>query len=253
MSSAWAVVTGGSSGLGVAFAERCASEGANVLLSARSADKLDEVAESLRHRHGVRAETVAADLGDGTQRGRLIEAMGGRDIAYLFNNAGFGTMGPFAEAEAGRVMDELNLNVLALTELSRAVVDGMVERGRGAIVNVASTAAFQAIPTMAVYAASKAYVLRFSIALWEELRTTGVRVTAICPGPTDTAFFTHAGNDSVMERRRTPQQVVETTFDALARHRPYAVDGARNAAMAFATRFAPTGLQARLARLVATH
>lgn len=253
MSSAWAVITGGSSGLGAAFAERCAAEGAHVLLAARSGDKLDEVADRIRRRHGVQAETVVADLGEVDQRAALIDAMGGREIAYLFNNAGFGTMGPFSESDPGRVAAELNLNVLALTELSRAVVAGMVERGSGAIVNVASTAAFQAIPTMAVYAASKAYVLRFSIALWEELHATGVRVTAICPGPTDTAFFANAGDDSVMGRRRTPDQVVETTFRALAQHRPYAVDGSRNAAMAFATRFAPTGLQAKLARRVATH
>lgn len=252
MSNSWAVVTGGSSGLGVAFAERVASKGTNVLLAARSVDRLDEVAADLRRRFRVETETVAADLGDATQRGRLIEAIDGRDVGYLVNNAGFGTIGEFADAEPRRIANELNLNVLALTELSRAVAPGMIRRRRGAIINVASTAAFQPIPTMAVYAASKAYVLRFSIALWEELRHTGVRAMAICPGPTDTAFFANAGNDTVMSKRRTPDQVVDTTFQALKRHRPYAVDGANNAAMAFATRLAPARLQAKLAKLVAT-
>lgn len=237
----------------MAFAEHLAAEGTNVLLSARSADRLEAVAADLRARFGVQAEAVPADLADQEQRAALVDAMQGRDVSHLINNAGFGTMGDFADADPARISSELNLNVVALTELSRAAVPGMIARGSGAIVNVASTAAFQAIPTMAVYAASKAYVLRLSIALWEELRPTGVRVTAICPGPTETEFFANAGNDAVMSRRRTPRQVVDTTFTALKRHRPYAVDGASNAAMAFATRLAPTGLQARLARLIATN
>ena len=168
MSSSWAVVTGASSGLGEAYAEHVASLGTNVLLSARRSDKLEEVASGLRERFNVDTETVAADLGDRDQRGLLIEAMRGRDLAYLINNAGFGTLGEFAGADPERMVDELNLNVLALTDLSRAAVPGMIERGRGAIINVASSAAFQPMPTMAVYAASKAYVLRFTTALWDE-------------------------------------------------------------------------------------
>ena len=106
---------------------------------------------------------------------------------------------------------------------------------------------------MAVYAASKAYVLRLTIALWSELHPTGVRALAICPGPTETEFFANAGNDAVMADRRTPAQVVDTTFTALKQHRPYVVDGVRNTVMAFATRLAPTRLQAKLAEFVATH
>ena len=252
MSRTWAVVTGASSGLGVAFAERIASEGVSVILSARSADRLDAVGADLRSRYGVETETVAADLGDRSQRRLLVEAMQGRDLSYLVNNAGFGTIGEFAEADPDRIYDELNLNVVALTKLSRAAVPGMVARGHGAIINVASTAAFQPLPTMAVYAASKSYVLNFSIALWEELRTTGVRAMAICPGPTDTEFFSKAGDDLVLAKRRTPRQVVDTTFRTLAQHRPYAVDGARNTALAFATRFAPAAFQARAARFLAS-
>ncbi|HMR14003.1 MAG TPA: SDR family NAD(P)-dependent oxidoreductase, partial [Arachnia sp.] len=115
------------------------------------------------------------------------------------------------------------------------------------------TAAFQPIPTMAVYAASKAYVLRFSMALWDELKDSGVRVLAICPGPTETAFFANAGNENAMSNRRTPEQVVDTTFEALRRNRPFVIDGASNGALAFATRFAPTGLTLALARRIATH
>lgn len=253
MNNAWAVVTGASSGLGVAFADRIASEGVGVVLVARREDKLREVAADLRRRRGVDTDVVAADLS--TQEGvqKVIDAMEGRELAYLVNNAGFGTLGDFEQADESRIASELNLNVVALTQLSRAAAPGMVERGRGAIINVASTAAFQPIPRMAVYAASKAYVLRLTIALWSELHPTGVRALAICPGPTETEFFANAGNDAVMADRRTPAQVVDTTFTALKQHRPYVVDGVRNTVMAFATRLAPTRLQAKLAEFVATH
>ncbi|NHB85481.1 SDR family oxidoreductase [Tessaracoccus sp. HDW20] len=252
MSRTWAVVTGASSGLGVAFAERIASEGVNVVLSARSADRLDALGADLRSRYGVETATVAVDLGVREQRDVLIEVMADKPLSYLVNNAGFGTIGEFVDADPDRIFDELNLNVVALTKLSRAAVPGMVARGHGAIINVASTAAFQPLPTMAVYAASKSYVLNFSIALWEELRTTGVRAMAICPGPTDTEFFQKAGDDNVLARRRTPQQVVDTTFRTLGQHRPYAIDGARNSALAFANRFAPAWFQAKAARFLAS-
>lgn len=253
MSRSWAVVTGASSGLGVAYAERVASMGTNVVLSARRADLLESVAADLRERFNVDTRTVTADLGDQDQRHTLIAELQELDVAYLINNAGFGTMGEFAEADPDRMADELNLNVVALTDLTRAAVPGMIARRRGAVINVASSAAFQPVPNMAVYAASKAYVLRFTTALWDELRPTGVRALAICPGPTDTSFFTNAGNDEVMSNRRTPSQVVDTTFKALRQHRPYIVDGGGNVAMAFATRFAPAGLQTKLAKLVATN
>lgn len=243
---------GASSGLGVEFAERLAADGANVLLVARRADLLEAVAERVRSHFGVLAETHPADLTDPAQRAALVTRMAELDVSHLVNNAGFGTMGAFAEIEPERMSQEMELNMVALTELTRAVVPGMVARGSGAIIQVASTAAFQPIPTMAVYAATKAYVKRLGVALWEELRETGVRVVVICPGPTETEFFATAGDDAVMRRRRTPAQVVETTMRALAAHRPLVVDGLPNAAMALATRLAPVALQARLARVVAS-
>lgn len=252
MSNSWALVTGASSGLGVAYARRLASEGVGVVLAARSEDKLQAVADELRAL-GVEARVVPTDLTDRESRSRLIDACRDLPLSHLINNAGFATMGDFLDAEPGRISREMELNMVALTELTRALAPGMVERGRGAIVNVASTAAFQPIPTMAVYAASKAYVMNLSVALWQELHSTGVRVLAICPGPTETEFFANAGNESVMGRRRTPEQVVETTWAALRAHRPVVVDGADNKVMAFATRLAPLRLQAFLARQVATH
>ena len=253
MSNSWAVVTGASSGLGVAYAEHLAAEGVGVVLVARSADKMEKVAAGLRERHGVETLVLPVDLTDRNARAGLVERLSGLEISYLVNNAGFGTLGHFHEIEPGRIASELELNVVALTELTRAVLPGMLARRRGAIINVSSTGGFQPIPEMAVYAASKSYVLRFTVGLWGELKDTGVRAIAICPGPTETDFFANAGNDAVMSRRRSPEEVVATTFDGLAKHRPFVVDGALNKAMAFANRLAPASVQAAIARRIATH
>ena len=253
MSKSWAVVTGASSGLGVAYAERLAADGANVVLVARSADKMEKVAGSLRAQHGVDTLVLAVDLTDRAARAEVVELLKERDVSHLINNAGFGTIDSFHEISEERILSELELNVVALTELSRAAVPGMLSRGRGAIINVSSTAAFQAIPEMAVYAAAKAYVLRFTSALWGELKTTGVRALAVCPGPTETEFFANAGRASAMRRRRTPEQVVDATFDALGRHRPFVVDGTINKVLAFTNRLVPVDLQVAVARHVATH
>lgn len=247
MSSAWAVVTGASAGLGTHYAERLAQEGSDLVLAARNTERLEEVAGDLRRRHGVRVEVRGVDLSTESARAGFVEEIRSMPVHTLINNAGFGSVGDFVELDAGRVAREVSLNAGALTELSHAVAGPMVARGRGAIVNVASTAAFQAMPGMAVYAATKNYVLQFSVGLWAELHDTGVRVLAVCPGPTDTSFFANAGNDSVLRRRRRPEQVIDTTFRALAAHRPFVVDGARNAIVAFSNRLVPRSLSARLA------
>lgn len=252
MSTTWAVVTGASGGLGEAFAHELAGQGSNVVLVARQVDQLERVAADLRQR-GVETMVLPADLTDAAARADLIHALEGLEVHTLVNNAGFGSMGDLAGLDAGRITREVELNVLALTELTRAVLPAMVERDRGAIINVASTAAFQPIPGMTTYAATKAYVLSFSNALWGELRGTGVRVVCICPGPTETGFFDAAGNGNVMKDRRAPGDVVATTFAALRTRQPYAVDGARNRLLAHATRFVPTALAVRLSQWVASH
>lgn len=249
----WAVVTGASSGLGEGYAVRLAEQGANLILVARSADRLQDLAERLRSRHRVEVRVMACDLTDRTARAGLIDKLRGLEVHTLVNNAGFGSLGPFADLPEERISAELELNVVALTELTRTVLPGMRGRDRGAIINIASTAAFQPIPGFATYAAGKAYVLRLSVALWAELRDTGIRVLAVCPGPTDTSFFDRAGDDRVMSRRRSVEQVVATSFEALGRRRPYVVDGVRNSLLAEATRFAPVGLATRMAAWVARH
>lgn len=250
MTKEWAVVTGASAGLGIAFAEHLAKQGSDIILAARRQDKLEEVADKLAHRHGIRTEVRAVDLASETGRADFVEEIHATPVHTLVNNAGFGSVGKFAELAPARLAQETSLDVGALTELSRAVVEGMIGRRRGAIINVASTAAFQPIPDMAVYAAAKSYVLQFTIALWHELYATGVRAVAICPGPTDTEFFANAGDDGVLTQRRRPDQVVETAFKALEEHRPFAIDGARNRVLALANRFAPRSVQARVAKMV---
>lgn len=247
MQRQWAIVTGASAGLGVHYAERLAQEGSDLVLAARSTDRLEHVAGDLRRRHGVQVVVRGVDLASEASRAEFVNEVRSTDVHTLVNNAGFGTVGDFAELDAGRVQQEVSLNAGALTELSHAVVAPMVARGRGAIINVASTGAFQAMPGMSVYSATKAYVLQFSVGLWSELHSTGVRVVAVCPGPTDTSFFANAGDDAVLRRRRQPQQVIDTTFKALAQHRPFVVDGPRNRLVAFSNRLVPRSLAARIA------
>ena len=251
--SSWAVITGASSGLGEAFTRHLAATGSDVVLVARNEQAMRKIAAEVERAHNVQTMVVPTDLADGAQRAGLIGKLDELEVHTLVNNAGFGTLGRLAELERGRISDEIEVNVTALTELSHAVIPQMLQRDRGAIVNVASTAAFQPVPEMATYAATKSYVLNFSNALWGELRGTGVRVVCICPGPTETGFFENLGDESVMSNRRRPQDVIATTFRALDKRQPYAVDGARNKLLAQAGRFVPTTLALRIANWVATH
>ncbi len=239
----WAVITGASGGLGRGFAERLASDGLDLILVARSVGVLEELATELRSRHHVQVDVLPCDLSDAEARAALVADLAERDIEVLVNNAGFGTVGDFVGADPARVTEEVTLNVLALTELTRAVTPGMVARGRGAVVNVASTAAFQALPGMGVYAATKTYVLSFSQALWAELRPAGVTVLALCPGPTETRFFSYAGDDGMLSRRRTVDDVIDTCFDALAAGKPYVIDGLYNNLLALVSYVAPTRIR----------
>lgn len=185
-----ALVTGASAGIGRELAARIAADGWRVALVARRRDRLLALADELGSRHGAEVHAVSADLSDdgGPERVQAALAELGFEVDLLVNNAGFGTWGPFAAQCLESQLDMLRVNVLALTELTGRFLPPMRERGRGRVLNVASTAAFQPGPRMAVYYASKAYVLHFSEALHEELRGSGVTVTTLCPGPTVTEF-----------------------------------------------------------------
>lgn len=250
--SSWAVVTGASGGLGEAYARELASQGSDVVLVARSADKLERLAAELSARHGVETLVLPCDLSDRRARSALLESLKDQSIHTLVNNAGFGSMGLLADLGRQRITDEVEVNVVALTELTHAVLPRMLADGRGAIINVASTAAFQPLPKMATYAATKSFVLSFTCGLWGELRGTGVRAVCICPGPTDTSFFENAGDATVMKQRRRPEQVVATTFAGLRADKPYVVDGPGNTMLSVAARFVPTRLLVRVAGRIAT-
>src|SRR3954447_4236947 len=193
-----ALITGASAGIGLELARLFAAGGYDLVLVARSAGRLEELAGELRSRHGVTVRALAKDLARPESPEEIFRDLEAAGVAVdvLVNNAGFGTFGPFAETDLGQELEELQLNVVTLTHLAKKFLPGMLARRRGGILNVGSTAGFQPGPWMAVYYATKAYVLSFSEALAEELGGTGVTVSVLCPGPTQTEFQQRAGMDS---------------------------------------------------------
>ncbi len=202
LTGSWALVTGASSGIGEELARQLAPQGAHLVLTARSRDKLSALADELGARHGIQTRVVVADLarpGGADELSRDVAALG-VDVDHLINNAGFGAAGPFTELDGTRQADMVRVNCEALVTLSHAFLPGMLRRGRGGVLFVASTAAYQPMPYMATYAATKAFVLSFSYALAEEVADRGVTVTALCPGPVPTGFQQTAGITPGMER-----------------------------------------------------
>lgn len=225
------LITGASTGIGRAFAERIAADGGDLVLVARSSDALAALAGELAQRHGVRAVAVPHDLDAPGAAAALAERLTAEGLVVdaLINNAGLGIHGDLTTQPLTAVTTQVTVNVTSLTELTAVLLPGMLERHRGAVINVASTAAFQPLPHMSVYGATKAYVLSFSRALWRETRGTGVDVLAICPGATATPFFATAGDDASFGPRRTPEGVVDSALRGLRRGRPTVIDGAANA------------------------
>ncbi|MET3452876.1 MULTISPECIES: SDR family oxidoreductase [Curtobacterium] len=247
-----AVVTGASGGIGESLAEGLAAGGADLVLVARSADRLETVAGRLRSRHGVSVRVLPADLATGPGVDSVIEALQGTRVDVLVANAGVGWHGSFAEQPDDGIVQQIALNETAVVRLVRAFLPGMTARRVGGVMTVASTASFQPTPHMALYGATKAFVLSFTEALWEETRGSGVRVLALCPGPTSTGFFEAAGGGSFLEGgRQTADEVARVGLEAFARNGgPTVVSGARNAVMASAHRFVPRGLMARMSAMV---
>jgi short-subunit dehydrogenase len=239
----WAVVTGASSGLGALFAEKLAQRGLPVVLAGRDEARLAEVRQRVqRAAPGIEVELVVGDLGARGGVESLVAALDGRVIDVLVNNAGFGTYGRLEEVDPERDHDLIAVNVDALVRLTHAVLPGMLARGRGRILNVASTIAFQPAPYQASYGASKAFVLSFSQALWAETRGTGVTVTALAPGPTRTGFVDALDADvshTIYGRLASPEPVVAAGLRALDRGRPVVVPGLRNWVMANGARLSP--------------
>jgi short-subunit dehydrogenase len=222
--SSTALVTGASSGIGAAIARELASRGHAVALVARREERLRSLATEIESELDVPTETIVCDLADPVERERLVQELRGRGraVQVLVNNAGFGLQADFATSQRERVVEMVRVNVEAVVDLTSLFLPGMIERGRGTVINIASIGAFQPLPGSAVYAASKSFVLSFSEAIRTELRGSGVTVTAVCPGPIKTEFTDVAGIGGVEDR--TPG-AVWMSAEELARH---AVDGAEH-------------------------
>ncbi|HET6852830.1 MAG TPA: SDR family oxidoreductase [Pyrinomonadaceae bacterium] len=244
------LITGASSGIGAAFARKLAARGRNVFLVARSEDKLIALCNEIGRLTSIRAQYLALDLQQPDAGALLLEEAGkrGLEIEMLINNAGFGSMGDFVKLDLDRELEMIQLNVRSLVDLTHRFLGPMRERKRGAIINVASTAAFQAVPYMATYAATKAFVLSFSEALWDENRSHGVHVMALCPGVTETNFFQAAGIDRPpMRTVETAEDVVETALRALERRKSTVISGWTNLFTVEAERFVPRSVVTKVA------
>ncbi|MBK9162957.1 MAG: SDR family oxidoreductase [Acidobacteria bacterium] len=240
------LITGASSGIGEAFARRLAAEGHDLLLVARSETKLAALCEELRAADGVSANYVAIDLTDYEADRRLYEETErhGLQVDWLINNAGFGSMGDFIELDLERELEMIGLNVMALVALTHRYLPGMRQRKSGTIINVSSTASYQPVPYMATYAATKAFVTSFSQAIAEENRRDGILVQALCPGPTETAFFDTAKIEptSMFKQQQTAEDVVEAAMRAVASGKTKAISGWMNRLVATASLMVPDRL-----------
>ena len=235
------VITGASSGIGAELARGLGRRGFPLLLVARRRERLDELANEVGEEHSIAVEVLPLDLGEGQGRARLADRLRSEPIAGLCNSAGFGTSGVFHELPVERESAEVTLNALALMELTHAALPGMVERGAGAVLNIASIAGFQPMPYMAVYSASKAFVQTFSEAVHEELHGTGVSVTALCPGPvpTEWAEIAHAERFSIPIAQVSPRDVAEAAIEGMLAGKRSVVPGIVPKVVSTGGRFVP--------------
>jgi len=253
-----ALITGASGGIGEHLARVFAAHKHDLVLVARSADRLDALSTELSRAFAINSRVLTADLTDPAAPPQIFETLRGQGITIdaLVNNAGFGACGPYAQIDYQTEARMLQLNVAALMHLTRLFLPGMIERRSGKIMNVASTAAFLPGPLMAVYYASKAFVLSFTEALAEETHGTGVIVSALCPGPTQTNFATTAGNaDSVLFRSAKPMSpfaVARVGYEGMMKGKRVVVPGWTNQVSVFSTRLAPRTMLAKIARKLNT-
>jgi len=254
-----ALVTGASMGLGAEFARLLAAEGYDLVITARHAERLAMLKKEVENLHGVTAHVLVADLADPRAPAALHDHLrgAGLDVDVLVNNAGFGMYGKFHESDLQTEMEMMQVNIVALVHLTKLFVRDMVARRRGRIVNVASTAAFQPGPMQSVYYATKAFVLSFSEAIGNELKGTGVTVTALCPGPTPTGFQERANvgrpRGLRLLMRVSPEAVVRAGYNGMKRGRPVVVPGALNNLLIFLIRVSPRRMITNIVRKMQTH
>ncbi|HUJ28030.1 MAG TPA: SDR family oxidoreductase [Myxococcales bacterium] len=247
-----ALITGASSGLGLEYARLFARDHIDVVLVARRRDRLEALAAELAKAHGVTAHVVPADLGRPDGPARVVDEVRklGLDVDYLVNNAGFATHGPFAQLDAAREMEEVQVNVASLVALTRAFLPAMVERKRGRVLNIGSTAGFPPGPFMAVYYASKAFVNSFTEALWYELRGTGVTATVSCPGATATEFSSVAGTSKSLLFKlgaASAERVARDGYRAMHAGRAMVIHGLKNKLAIQSLRVSPRAIGRKVA------
>jgi short-subunit dehydrogenase len=239
----WALITGASSGIGAEFARQLAARGMHLILVARREEPMKALAQELFTAHGTKTEVISVDLNDPQSPARLIAEVEsrGRTVELLINNAGFGYVSEIETVNLSRVLELIQVNIAALTELTYRVLPGMLQRGHGGVINVASVAAFQPVAYMGTYAASKSYVLHFTESLWAEAREKGVTVLALCPGTTRTDFFDISGAAPGWLEKNSSQDVgtvVRTAIKALEKKRSYIVSGWKNYILSLLVRLA---------------
>ena len=247
----WALVTGASAGIGKALATELAAGGTNLVLTARREQRLEELARQLSAEHDVLAEGFAADLAQPSAPEEILAftCQKGLHIDLLVNNAGFGNYGEFLQAKTQRLLDMVQVNCSAVVHLTRLFLPEMIERRRGDVLVVASTAAFQGVPYIATYAATKGFDLLFAEGLAEEVKAYGIRVCALCPGSTESEFHEVAGHrpPSRVDRRESAEKVARNGLRALAAGKSYVISGRRNYLAAQSERLVPRRLVTRIA------
>jgi short-subunit dehydrogenase len=245
----WAVVTGASAGIGRALAAELAEGGAHLVLTARRRDRLEELSREFATKYGIESEICTADL---TQRSGPEEIFAftqgkGIEVNLLVNNAGFGLYGEFAGMDVARLLEMVQVNVAAVVHLTHLYLQPMIARKRGDILIVSSTAAFQGVPFLTTYGATKGFDLLFAEALAEETRVYGIRVCALCPGSTTSEFHSVAGQPKrILRKQETPEKVARTGLRALAKGKSYVISGGKNYLGAHAQRLLPRSIVTRV-------
>ena len=245
----WALITGASAGIGVAFANQLASEGTNLVLTARRQDRLEALARRLESANGIRTEVLAADLAQPAAPGQIFAftEQKGIEVDLLINNAGFGQYGELPTVETQRLVDMVQVNCVAVVHLTRLYLAEMVKRKRGDVLILASTASFQAVPYISTYAATKAFDLLFAEGLAEEMKPYGIRVCALCPGSTESEFHAVAGQEEYSKQPETAEKVARSGLEALAQGKSSIISGLGNYLGAQSQRLVPRRLVTRIA------